>query len=576
MSIRIGNNNYSIAVCDENKNYYKIGSIICEQNVYFTSSVEITYNVDTNISYQEKVNKNKSCLNPTSFTPIKDGYEFVGWRLDNEANEEILEELLVTDNEPITLYAVFKKSVTVYYKTFNYGSSKTQYLIYNNGNSIKPLFTIDNPGTVTVGSEKTWLFRGWTIEYDIESVITYIDFTNIEVIKDLTIYASYYKEIILTINLIGVIDKYSENHYYLANGIPNSGIRSNILFTVESPELTGYDFRGWSTSSSVGASIVYEEINNTKFTSDQTLYSQWEKLLTLTVYNNSTIAEIYTKYIYYAGLGSHGSVTYPYFTITPVEKEGWEFIGFNTTPQPKDVIYEEINNTTFSKDITLYTQYQKKVYLYYKGNESTSGEDYSVEGIAYHNSAGNTANALFTIDENIFTKTGYEFVNWYYTLNSKTVIINPGVELKTADDIILYVQWKILAEPWYLTFTDYPLSITNLGSNATKQCYTGDYYQISCKKTEGSVAYGSISVSTPPIPTKGCNKVRIKYTASHYSNAGQFGAILGVAISSSNKTGTLIFDVSPEGTFTLSMNTVEATAYFDAIIKITEVYFYYE
>ena len=105
----------------------------------FTAGNVVTYYVNSSTSYQEEVDSEASCLSPTTFTPELSGYTFVGWREDTVASGEVLSEKIMGD-EPISLYAVFKKTFTLSFAN-NYASggatnpvSGNQY--YNNGNIV--------------------------------------------------------------------------------------------------------------------------------------------------------------------------------------------------------------------------------------------------------------------------------------------------------------------------------------------------------------------------------------------------------------------------------------------------------
>ena len=40
-------------------------------------------------------------------------YTFVGWRQDDSAEKKVLSEYIISSEEPVTLYAVFKKQMTI-------------------------------------------------------------------------------------------------------------------------------------------------------------------------------------------------------------------------------------------------------------------------------------------------------------------------------------------------------------------------------------------------------------------------------------------------------------------------------
>ena len=127
-------NNYKYLIEQEESGNLKITYVETTNGL---SSNYVTYYVDTDVSYKEKVTENQTCLLPKTFTPSKEGYTFVGWREDNTASEEVLETKKMGDNE-ITFYAVFSKEVTITYNgnenTEGETTSSTGIVHYNNGN----------------------------------------------------------------------------------------------------------------------------------------------------------------------------------------------------------------------------------------------------------------------------------------------------------------------------------------------------------------------------------------------------------------------------------------------------------
>ena len=113
------------------------------------SGNSVTYVVDTNVAYSEDVLNGDSVLSPTTFTPTKSGYIFVGWRTDKTASASVLTSK-VMDTDPITLYAVFKRTLTLSYNgngsTGGSTSSQTGIQYYNNGNTSNPSFTLAGNG----------------------------------------------------------------------------------------------------------------------------------------------------------------------------------------------------------------------------------------------------------------------------------------------------------------------------------------------------------------------------------------------------------------------------------------------
>ena len=80
----------------------------------FSAGKEVTYVIDTDNTVVEKVKKGNSALSPTTFTPARSGWEFLGWREDTVASGDVLTSKVV-ESTSFTLYAVFKKNVTMHY-----------------------------------------------------------------------------------------------------------------------------------------------------------------------------------------------------------------------------------------------------------------------------------------------------------------------------------------------------------------------------------------------------------------------------------------------------------------------------
>lgn len=128
----------------------------------FSAGNVVTYYVDTDNIHTEEVDSEASCLSPTTFTPSKTGYTFVGWRNDTSASSDVLTTRIMGD-EPISLYAVFKRMLTA---TFDGNSptsgsvasiSAAQY--YNNGTTLDPTITLPANGF----TKTNYIFTKWDL-----------------------------------------------------------------------------------------------------------------------------------------------------------------------------------------------------------------------------------------------------------------------------------------------------------------------------------------------------------------------------------------------------------------------------
>ena len=125
----------------------------------FSAGNPVTYVVDTGVEHTEEVEIGASCL---SYTPTKSGYTFVGWRKDKTASGDVETNLIMGD-EPMTLYAVFGKDVTLSYAgngaTGGSTAADKQPMYYNNGNITKAAFTLKANGFTKGG----YTFNGWDL-----------------------------------------------------------------------------------------------------------------------------------------------------------------------------------------------------------------------------------------------------------------------------------------------------------------------------------------------------------------------------------------------------------------------------
>lgn len=146
------------------KGSVKIGQIYKGSQLIYQSAFNVTYVVDTingvQTSYTEKIKPNTSMI-PTTFTPTKSGYTFVGWRKDKTASSSVLTSAVATEHT--TLYAVFSKAITVSYSgngnTSGSTSSHSENMYYNNGNTVGAKFTLKTNGF----AKTAYSFSKWAL-----------------------------------------------------------------------------------------------------------------------------------------------------------------------------------------------------------------------------------------------------------------------------------------------------------------------------------------------------------------------------------------------------------------------------
>lgn len=248
----------------------------------YTAGKMVTYVVDTNTSYQEKVKKGKTCLSPTTFTPTKSGWTFHGWRTDKTASSDVL-TTKVMEKSPITLYAVFKQTITCYTyngSTTRTSSSATRY--YNNNNIANPSFKLTQNGI------SGWSANGWCTSNGATAGIAVANGGTVTLAANATYYGRYSQTIYLYYNgngnTSGSTGTQSGTRYF------NSGNYSNPTFTISGNgySKTNYAFVNWRLNSASGT--AYNAGASITLSSNATMYATWN-LQTLNI--NTSGTEIY-------------------------------------------------------------------------------------------------------------------------------------------------------------------------------------------------------------------------------------------------------------------------------------------
>lgn len=119
------------------------------------------------------------------------------------------------------------------------------------------------------------------------------------------------------------------------------------------------------------------------------------------------------------------------------QKDGYTFVGWRyDTIASNDILTE---CTVGEEPITLWAVFRKEIYLTYDGSAATSGEIYTSTSYLYYNN-GNISNAMFTVEDNRYTKTNFKFKTWGLG-STAGVLYNPGTSLSIAEDATMYAVW---------------------------------------------------------------------------------------------------------------------------------------
>lgn len=80
----------------------------------YSAGGTVTYIVNGDEIYKEEVDSGQSCLSPKTFAPKREGYSFKGWSETEKGTVLTSKEM---DDNPITLYAVWKRDTAVLLNT---------------------------------------------------------------------------------------------------------------------------------------------------------------------------------------------------------------------------------------------------------------------------------------------------------------------------------------------------------------------------------------------------------------------------------------------------------------------------
>lgn len=237
----------------------------------FSAAQPVTYKVDSSVSYKEDVNYGETCLSPKTFTPTKSGYTFVGWRDDNTATASVHSTKTMGDS-PITLYAVFKKDITLTFVSYNNTKTIHETMYYNNGNTDKPDVVTPN-----LAPYDNWTSRGWGsngVTAAGADVYKKSGDTISNVTEDRIYYGLYLKEITLSYNgngnTGGSVSSRTGNVTYNA-----SGEILGATFELASNGFTkrSHTFQKWAKGSASGTQ--YAAGSSVTITESTKMYAVW-------------------------------------------------------------------------------------------------------------------------------------------------------------------------------------------------------------------------------------------------------------------------------------------------------------
>ena len=238
----------------------------------------VTYYSETGTTKTATYIEGQAISLSANYAVAKSGYSFVGWRQDRSASSSVISSLSMGSSN-VSLYAVYRKSITVtYYNNSTSATSTSGYQYYNTGNVTNPSFKL------TQSSRSGWNARGWSTSTAANGNISYNNGASFTRDSNITLRGMYQKTVTLSYNGNGATGgstaSQSGTAYY------NSGSNSTInpSFTVRSNGFsrTNYKFVNWRLNSTSGT--AYNAGSSITLSSNSTMYASWEEL-----YKNVTV-----------------------------------------------------------------------------------------------------------------------------------------------------------------------------------------------------------------------------------------------------------------------------------------------
>ncbi|MGL6198866.1 MAG: InlB B-repeat-containing protein [Lachnospiraceae bacterium] len=487
-------------------------------------SYTITYNANggtgtmasTTFTYGTSFN-----LRTNTFT--RTGYTFLGWSTSSTATSATYTDAVLVSgtafSKNTTLYAVWKgNSYTITYNanggtgtmtatTFTYGTSfalrtntftRTGYSFLGWSTSSTATSATYTNGVTVSGTA----FSANTILYAVWQVGTYT----------------------ITYNANGGTGTMTATSFTYGT---NFSLRSNTFTR------TGYEFLGWSTSSTA-TSATYTDgvtVSGTAFSANTIFYAVW-KAGTYTITYNAN-----------GGSGTMSTTSFTYgtsfaLTMNAFTRTGYAFLGWSTSSTATSATFTNgvtVSGTAFSSNTTLYAVW--------KGNTCTiqfNADDGS----------GNTAfqaftfGASYTLSSNSFTRTGYTFIGWATTSGGSVAYIDGelmnGIEFANSTTIDLYAVWRAnthtiifdansgtgtMADQTYTYGSSYSLE----ANTYTLSGYTFAGWSTSATGTmkyQDNQAMTGTEFSTTPITLYALWEVTATVTTKDATNVYGFGATL--------------------------------------------------
>ena len=340
-----------------------------------------------------------------SVTANKDGYTFVGWNTDANANFA-LETINIT--EDTTLYAIYKKVITANFEIYNKQGNipavaeydKTECEIYNNETECEVVVP-------KISSRVRYEALGWSKEKDDTAEIQGGD--KLLVSNNETIYS-------VTRNLV----PNTASFIVLKNGLPSKEVKSCHLYngdeecSISPDDLTSEDYNGLKFAGFTDSTDKIVEPDNYILTGGKTFYAYYDDTYEINfVSDSSHIDTKRTGVVFIVMEDEVKKVTSEVVAPTPIEKNNYVIIGWRDDLKTEDKIVSVGDRIDAKKNITYYAIYSKEITISYTSDSTSNVPEPKKYKVYYNGGSGTSSKALVTLDSGInMKKSGYVFNGW--------------------------------------------------------------------------------------------------------------------------------------------------------------------
>ena len=201
----------------------------------------------------------------------------------------------------------------------------------------------------------------------------------------------------------------------------------------------GYKLTGWNTSAdgtgkhfALGQTVTANQVVALDSTGGLVLYAEWTKDANAKSYTISWDANGGTGSMNAFVVEAGKSTNVP---SNPFVRAGYDFTGWNTSPDGNGVPYTAGSTITPTGNMTLYAQWKETTVYYTITTNANGGKGTPADAITAQRDATVIAPA------NTFTRSGYDFDGWNTIANGSGAVISPGSTLTATADTVLYAQW---------------------------------------------------------------------------------------------------------------------------------------